>query len=64
VTYRPRRLRQHHNGSERWIIESDVSLTMDARQKIRAQWDQFMCPTGRRHRLLVMDGGLRARRVR
>lgn len=64
MTYRPRRLRPHHNGSERWVIESDASLTMDVRQKIRAQWSEFMRPTGRRHRLLVMDGGLRARRVR
>lgn len=63
MTYRPRRLRPHHNGSERWVIESDVSLTMDMRQKIRAQWSEFMRPTGRR-RLLIMDGGLRARRVR
>ena len=64
MTYRPRRLRPHHNGNERWIIESDVSLTMDVRQKIRAQWDEFMRLTGRRPRLLVMDGGLKARRVR
>lgn len=63
MTYRPRRLRPHHNGSERWVIESDVSLSMDAWQKVRDRWNEFMRPTGRR-RLLIMDGGLKARRVR